>query len=325
MSGRSAYVRKKITETKKGEGGPARQPQDEVAAISELPVPSYGPYGQDGTLSGNDSGHFQTFADARMDSNMASPTGSHERDSADGKRTEGNAARPLDDFAYARARKPTIKAEDMSGISKSGMRSAYDKRSEDIRKGLSKAFGFGNKKGKRETAERPLDTRPESASTVRPHYRKGDLMNEHNPIRYPHPPQIYELPAESSAGPPTMPPPTTTLPPLPLGSQVRRWIGTGRPVQRWNKLRRDPELWDPHGDVLIYLGPKGHNPRVEPSLRLSSHIIEATDSRYLITILREGAVEDLKSLPPSPPDAPEQDIASVAQLQDDCLQLLVIC
>lgn len=319
MSGRSAYVRKKITETKKGEGSATRQLHDEFAGISELAAPSYGPYGQDGTssgISGIDFARFQTFVDSRMESST-SPTGSQGRDSPDEKRIEGNAARPLDDFAYARARKPNIKPEDMSGISKSGMRSAYDKRSEDIRKGLSKAFGFGNKKGKRETSDRPIDTIPDSAATLRPHNRKGDMMNEHSQIRYPYPPQIFELPAESSAGPPTMPPPTTNLPPLPLGAQVRRWVGTGRPMQRWNKLRRDPELWDPHGDVLIYLGPKEQNPRIEPSIRLSSHIIEATDSRYLITILREGAVESLNSLPPSPPDAPAQDVASVAPLQDE--------
>ncbi|KAH7324340.1 hypothetical protein B0I35DRAFT_423948 [Stachybotrys elegans] len=88
-----------------------------------------------------------------------------------------------------------------------------------------------------------------------------------------------------------MPPPNTKLPPIPQ-PPIKRWIGAGRPVARWNKLRKDPELWDPNGDVLVFLCRKGQSPRPPPSFRLSSHIIEATESRYLITLLREGFNEE---------------------------------
>lgn len=278
MSGRSAYVRKKITETKKAQASGPKSPYDE---LHEPPTPSFSPYGQEVSHFGPSGGQAR-FADLGREAEVISPTGSQGSDGTEARRMESNALRPLDDFAYARVRKPTIKPEDVSGISKSGVRSAYDKRSEDIRKGLSKAFGFGNKKGK--VVDKSQEDRPESAMTIRPH--------EHGQHQYHPPPPIYELPADSSRGPPTMPPPTTNLPPLPSGPHIRRWIGTGRPVQHWNKLRKDPELWDPNGDVLVYLGPKGQTQRADPSLRLSSHIIEATDSRYLITMLREGVMDD---------------------------------
>lgn len=111
------------------------------------------------------------------------------------------------------------------------------------------------------------------------------------------------------------PPPNTKLPPIPQ-PPIKRWIGAGRPVGRWNKLRKDPELWDPNGDVLVFLCRKGQSPRPQPSFRLSSHIIEATESRYLVTLLREGFNEEdvmhhhhhqqqhhhhhLRDMPPSP-------------------------
>lgn len=260
MSGRSAYVRKKITETNKDIDGHSNR-------VSDLPsAPVLDPHRSG---YGSSSSRSLRYNDLERANGVVSPTSSQERESLDGR---GIASRPLDDFAYARARKPTIKQEDMSGIAKSGMRSAMDKKSEDIRKGLSKAFGFASKKASRHEVnfpERAVDTRPDSATTV-------IRDKEHS---------IYELPGDNN-GPPNMP-----LPPLP-GPLVRRWIGSGRPVQRWSKLRKDPELWDPSGDVLVYLAAKGQSPRPEPSLRLSSHVIESTDSRHLITMLREGAVDD---------------------------------
>lgn len=292
MSGRSAYVRKKITETKKGESGPVRNYHDE---LREPPTPSYAPYGQDGSHYGLPHGR-RGLADSSRETDVISPTGSRESDGSDSRRLDANAARPLDDFAYARVRKPTIKPDDMSGISKSGMRSAYDKRSEDIRKGLSKAFGFGSKRDK--AAERGTYDRPGTSMTVRPQHWAGDMAYEQAQNQHQPPPQVYELAADSTRGPPTLPPPTSNLPPLPAGPHIKRWIGTGRPVQHWNKLRKDPELWDLSGDVLVYLGPKGQSPRIDPSFRLSSHIIEATDSRYLITLLREGVVDDSSPLGP---------------------------
>lgn len=289
MSGRSAYVRKKITETKKGEGGPGpgsgRHQQDD---FHEQPTPSFAPHGQQGSSFGPPPSR-RGFGESAREFDVISPTGSQGSDGSEARRIEANAVRPLDGFAYARVRKPTIRPEDSSNISKSGVRSAYDKRSEDIRKGLSKAFGFGNKKGK--IVERATDDRPGSSMTVRPHNWNGGMANEYGQSQY-YPSQIYELAADSTKGPPTLPPPTANLPPIPSGPHIRRWIGTGRPVQHWNKLRKDPELWDPNGDVLIYLGSKGQTSKADPSFRLSSHVIEATDSRHLITMLREGVIDD---------------------------------
>lgn len=288
MSGRSAYVRKKITETKKDDGHIKQTQPKGLDLVSELAaVPAFDPYRQG---YGSSSSRSFKYNDHDRANGVVSPTSSQERESLDGRKAEAMASRPLDDFAYARARKPTIKPEDMSGIAKSGVRNAMDRKSEDIRKGLSKAFGFGSKKGNRsEVAEKAVEARPDSASTVRLHTGRGPADDSQH--------SIYELPGDN-AGPPSMPPPTANLPPLP-GPMVRRWIGSGRPVQRWNKLRKDPELWDPNGDVLVYLAAKGQSPRPDPSLRLSSHVIESTDSRQLITMLREGAVDDEVPFSPS--------------------------
>lgn len=285
MSGRSAYVRKKITETKKGDG----LTTPDLYPVCELPVPSSASIRSPG--SGYDGG--LRTGDWGNESDGLSPVLSSGRQSADVFKTEA-VSRPLDDFAYARARKPTIRTDDMTGISKSGVRSAYDKKTDDIRRGLSKAFGFGGRKAKREAAEK---MEYETESTGRPGTSRTDgTAHEKGSIhRMPLPPQIYELPGDSTGS--HSPHPKAWLPDIPTGFAIRRWIGSGRPVQRWNKLRKDPEIWDTNGDALVYLGPQGQTPRLEPSMRLSSHIIEATDSRYLVTMLREGAIEEF---PPSP-------------------------
>lgn len=291
MSGRSAHVRKKITETKKGE---LKHGHDDQYAVNELPSPVYAQQGQYGVAYGSVS---DRYAASERERDVVSPSGSQDHDYFEGRRLDMNAIRPLDDFAYARARKPTIKAEDMNGITKSGVRSAYDKKSDNIRKGLSKAFGFGNKKGKPEAIDESSERAIHRPNTTG---RRGSVHGEQGQITSHRSQPVYELPGDSTAGPPSKPPPNTHLPPLPAEFQVKRWIGNGRPVQRWNKLRKDPELWDPNGDVLVYFCSKGQNNRADPSLRLSSHIVESTDSRHLITMLREGVVEDGVSLPASP-------------------------
>lgn len=272
-------MRKKITETKKAEAAQGKYAGDDASKFNDLPSPT--PAHE---YSGASSARLLRFADTR-DNDVVTCLG-HRRESVDGKKLEG--IRPLDDFAYARARRPQIKTEDLSGIAKSGVRSAMDKRSEDVRKGLAKAFSWGKKSSKRGEADPLLETRPGSDATMRPTLSHTDDGHSESP----HPPQVFELPAESDTGPPMSAPPASTLPPLPQGPQIWRWIGTGRPIQRWNKLRKDPELWDPNGDVLIYLAAKGQQPKCNPSLRLSSHIIEATESRQLITMLREGFIDD---------------------------------
>lgn len=288
MSGRSAYVRKKITETKKAEAGQAKYSGDDILKHAELPSPNAAHDFPRLNSSATDAPNapWGRYTDAmEIDLGTALALGQR-RESVDGKKLD--AARPLDDFAYARARKPQIKTDDLSGIAKSGVRTAYDKRSEDVRKGLAKAFSWG-KKSKRAEAEPPLETRPGSGATMRPVQSNTDESSHSGSS---HRSYVFELPGDAEAGPPTYPPPASNLPPLPQGPQIWRWIGTGRSIQRWNKLRKDPELWDPNGDVLVYLAAKGQQPRCNPSLRLSSHIIEATESRQLITMLREGFVDN---------------------------------
>ncbi|TDZ34548.1 hypothetical protein C8035_v010820 [Colletotrichum spinosum] len=321
MSGRSAYVRKKITQAEK-EKARARAntgagPDQEDLYIPDFPLPQSGASLPVGTGIGTTNARFLKFSEQPRDVKISTPSiGSGSGSSADGRRDGGSG--PLDDFAYARARRPTIKTEDVSGIEKSGLRSKLDKTSDDVRRGLANTFTF-----KRTKSKEP-ELRPDSVATVRPHQNQSasplsptepeytyeqfnlDTMKQmqlqmhlqqqqqqqQHQVRY----QEMDLPMS--------PPPASKLPPVPTTPPIKRWIGAGRPVQRWNKLRKDPELWDPNGDVLVFFGHKGQTPRLNPSFRLSSHIIEATESRYLITLLREGTTEEDIYMPPSPQGAP---------------------
>ncbi|KAI1736056.1 hypothetical protein F4680DRAFT_271104 [Xylaria scruposa] len=319
MSGRSAYVRKKITEPKTGDksASTARGRSKSVSvhntvddgSVYDYPMPQGTGFGttnarllkfSDPTYEG-DAGHYRSEL-----ANLGNNSGGSQSGSSENERREvgWQAPGPMPDYAYARARKPVLKTEDVSGIERSGFRSAVDKKSDDIRKGLTKAFKLGLKKKK----DVQLPDRAPSSATLRPQYYDADSYGIN---------EIPSLPTHKSSGAlPDLdyqvsipPPPSIKLPPVPPSTAppIKRWIGAGRPVQRWNKLRKDPELWDPNGDVLVYFGRKDQPQRPNPSFRLSSHIIEATESRFLVTLLREGSTEDDYSqinLPPSPIGAP---------------------
>ncbi|KAI9834693.1 MAG: hypothetical protein M1826_000095 [Phylliscum demangeonii] len=85
-------------------------------------------------------------------------------------------------------------------------------------------------------------------------------------------------------------------------SSVKRWAGGGKMPQPWSKLRKDPELWDPTGDTLVYLGHELHGTgRPNASLRIHSSVLLETGSAFFLTILREGAVDTVDyALPPTP-------------------------
>lgn len=67
---------------------------------------------------------------------------------------------------------------------------------------------------------------------------------------------------------------------------------------------QDPELWDPTGDTLVYLGHEHGATRPGPSLRVHSSVLEDTGSAFFTTIIREGYIEqndfDLPLSPQSP-------------------------
>ncbi|KAL8304869.1 hypothetical protein RB600_007983 [Gaeumannomyces tritici] len=339
MSGRSAYVRKKITQTKDGSHGGDKgsssgsagrgraksssatiSSSDDGATVHEFPLP-----GRQDTGVGATNARLLKFAEPIRENELASfrpgelpgyasQSGeSQSGGSNDGHRETSSGSQfkgPLQDFAYARARRPVIKTEEVSGIEKSGFRSALDKKTEEVRKGIAKTFTFRKKdKGGGDGDRAGLDFRPPSSATVRPH---GALHPAHDDLDecwspfsneptspMPPPPGSYgdQPPWESNSRAPMSPQQSNSarspvFPPAPSLPPIKRWSGGGRPVQRWNKLRKDPELWDMGGDVLVFFGYKGQQPRPNPSFRLSSHIIEATESRYLIMLLREGFTDD---------------------------------
>ncbi|KAI1333901.1 hypothetical protein F5Y15DRAFT_430248 [Xylariaceae sp. FL0016] len=324
MSGRSAYVRKKITEPKTGgEGsgvasrgcakssGSGRYSEHDDAPASEYPLPQ-------GTGYGTTNGRFLKFSDPVREvetptfrkeiTNLGNNSGGSQSGSDSGRRDAISplGQGPMPDFAYARARKPVLRTEDVSGIERSGFRSAVDKKSDGFRKGISKAFAFGGKKKK----EDDMAIRSPSSATIRP-YEYGEQLGSTSRM----PPMPTDSTQTLTWDPEYQqmisPPPSAKLPPLPAPTglpPIKRWMGARRPVQKWNKLRKDPELWDPNGDVLIYFGRKDQPQRPNPSFRLSSHIIEATESRFLVTLLREGSTEDDYGMqihmPPSPVGEP---------------------
>jgi hypothetical protein len=334
MSGRSAYVRKKITETKPGEKGRAKSvaSSEDNATISDHPISG----SRQDTGVATTNARFLKFSEPVRETESPhyhsedasygpQSSGSQSGGSVDGRRDAAGAPYfrgPLEDFAYARARRPVIKTEDVSGIEKSGLRNILDKKSDEVRKGLAKTFAFRKKDKKGAEHDLSPEFRPQSSATVRPGHSvgssaagggyPGDADLDHDayrpkalPGQNPNLQNAIEQPWDSSGM--MAPPPSSKLPNIPTGAPalpIKRWIGAGRPVQRWNKLRKDPELWDPNGDVLVFLGHRGQSPCPNPSFRLSSHIIEATESRYLVTLLREGSLEEDFHVPPSPLGAP---------------------
>lgn len=203
--------------------------------------------------------------------------------------------------AYARVRKPHVPVIEVSGIEKSSFRSVMDKKSESFRKGLSKTFG---KKKKNDE----LEARPHTSTAYRSESHEldsGDYAPPPSVVK----PRQQQSPQQNNEPEFARPgPPQTKLPPIPAAPGLKKWVGGGRPVQTWNKLRKDPELWDPNGDTLIFLGLETRqSTRPQPSFRVSSHIIEGLESRFLITLLREGAIDEASyfGMPPSPVSSPD--------------------
>ncbi len=286
MSGRSAIVRKEKTKVKDGAG---------VVSGARPVHTSRGPpfEGFSPEFSNNHSGYEIPYKPVTSRSVVSSNS---------------------DEFAYARVRKPPTPVIEVSGIEKSSFRELMDKRSEGVRKGLA-SLSFGKKKKKSAEAEDDADQKRPVTSTTVP---SGIYEVEAPPFNPPfNPPPLrsktinhqdfkHDIPA---AHPMPGPPPYGKLPPLPPTPQLRRWTGAGRGPQPWNKLRKDPELWDPHGDTLIYLGHETiQSSRPPPSFRVSSHVLEATESRFLITLLREGYVDSRSGFesPPTPDSAGTQ-------------------
>ena len=272
MSGRSAHVRKEKTKTTK-EDGTTGGLEHSTTILGEFPI------------ANGQSTYFEHDFPVR-----------HHTDIATIKSGSSGSDHLVSHGAYERVRKPHIPVLVDSGIEKSTFRSLMDKKSEGARKVLSKTFG---KKKKNDA-----DPRPETAATIRP---TGDDVDDDGNSNF-SPPVVTTLKTQQYNQTPEYirpGPPSAKLPSIPQGPQLKRWVGGGRPAQPWNKLRRDPELWDPHGDTLIILGLESNQTsRPPPSLRLSSHAIEATESPWLVNLLRESLTEESFSMPPSPISSP---------------------
>ncbi|KAL9612131.1 MAG: hypothetical protein Q9167_003246 [Letrouitia subvulpina] len=76
---------------------------------------------------------------------------------------------------------------------------------------------------------------------------------------------------------------------LERAADLKRWSGMGKPGEAWGKLKKDPELWDPQGDTLVYFGRQ----RSEPSFRIQSSLLRDTESPILLRGLEEGRLNPL--------------------------------
>lgn len=267
MSGRSAYVRKEKTKVKDVGVTPEGSSDKTATSLSDFPMPM----------------HTRQY-DAEMGYRLNSENSTIKSSGSD-------------DLAYARVRKPHVAPIEVSGIEKSSFRSVMDTKSQSFRNGLSKTFGRKKKKGS------DSDGRPTTSATFRLDSHELD-SGDYIPPSLRARPQQFQQSEQDFVRPG---PPQTKLPALPTLPPLKRWQGGGRPPQAWNKLPKDPELWDHTGDTLVFYGPDTRpSTRRRPNIRVWSHVLEATDSRYLIAALREGATEDVNSfgMPPSPLSSP---------------------
>ena len=77
--------------------------------------------------------------------------------------------------------------------------------------------------------------------------------------------------------------PNQGLPCAPLNNNqtIKRWNGITREAINWNSLPRDPELFFPTGNCLVYLYPAGHSQR-GPSFRIPYHILLSSGCQPLV-------------------------------------------
>ncbi|KAF4624872.1 hypothetical protein G7Y89_g13300 [Cudoniella acicularis] len=297
MSGRSAYVRKEKTKVKDAAlvNGP----------LSDGILSDGSDYGGDITPSiiGDFPMPMSNGYQAQLQQDFAFRTNS---DYATINTGGSGGSGGSQDLAYARVRKPQVPTLDVSGIEKSTFRSLMDKKSEGVRKGLAKTFG------KKKKAE---EIRPPTSTAIRPNSHELDageyIFQPFGPNSRQIHPQIHpHSPEHIRQGPPQ-----GRLPSVPQGLQLKRWMGSGRAPQPWSKLRKDPELWDPNGDTLVYFSHESQQTnRPPPSFKISSHIIENTDSRFLVNLLQEGFVDNHEyDMPPSPINSPNMRHAYPAQ------------
>ncbi|KAF4972156.1 hypothetical protein FSARC_1231 [Fusarium sarcochroum] len=321
MSARSAFARRKTTQSKSKDNAKHSRAQSSSSRedlFTNTSIPPTGATTSTPRYPIQTPRHAATPAGSRGDWATRGKSTTREDWNTDLYMDSTQFTSPTEDWVYNRSRRATL-PEESSTIEKSGLRSIIDKRSDEVRKGIAKTFTFRKKEKEDDVIDQDSTESRPSAETIQPniipnpHESRGwDAQSlaqtettlvstaSYTPSQYlvPSPPSSHLSWSILPAGPP----PTAKLPPIPQTPPVaappmKRWSGGGRPVAKWNKLRKDPELWDPSGDVLIYLGRKGQN---LPTMRLSSQLIEATKSRHLLSLLHEGSLEEYLHSPPSP-------------------------
>ncbi|KAI9847429.1 MAG: hypothetical protein M1838_000872 [Thelocarpon superellum] len=308
MSGRSAYVRKAKADYKEKSGHSHHPPPPQ--AYQAPPPPAPPPFY---TAPSYSNIHHEARASDPYDFEY-NPKQARRRSSSIHAGIPGSVSSWNTPSEQSYHRGGPSRGETTS-IERSTFRAFMDSKSDSFRTKLSSKFGAKTHADSGEPHMRMEAQHPPRSIGGLTYELPATPMPETLPVR----PRTQPR-AESSIG-------QDQLRNLEAATSVRRWTGAGKPPQSWNKLRKDPELWDHHGDTLVYFGHETQqSTRPSPSFRIQSSILEETESAFFITILREGYKYNndyhfsggLASPPPSMPSTspPLRDLQSQASHRD---------
>ncbi|CAD6445967.1 446b8142-b250-4bed-a35d-e1cb731f9cfd-CDS [Sclerotinia trifoliorum] len=189
---------------------------------------------------------------------------------------------------YARIRRPEMPVIETSGIEKSAFRSKMEKSSENFRHNFANVFK--KKKGKEELHETP----PATPIGEDKHELPAEEMQYANqqPTSAPgQTPRYANQPPQKRLG-------TSRGEALPLPAKMKLWRRKGQPIALWDKVDvRDPDLWDPKGDVLVFYAKEAGDTEIsQPAFRLGSHMIESIGSPIVDALLRDGLTDDMDAM-----------------------------
>ncbi|KAF7918594.1 hypothetical protein EAE99_008788 [Botrytis elliptica] len=277
MSGRSAYVRK-VKVDKNNKAGYDYLNKDDTLKGKER-TPSFKSDPSISDFHGMDNGASINFSDHHDFMRSDEPSA---------RSLNSGQYEPEYNPGYARIRRPEMPIIETSGIEKSAFRSKMEKSSESFRHNFANVFK--KKKGK----EVPNETPPTTPTGEEKHELAAEGMHYQNqrpisPLRRApsHESQPSYKRGRALKG---------DIPPLP--PKMKLWRRKGQPVVLWDKLDvRDPDLWDPKGDALVFYANEAEdNEMLQPAFRLGSHLIETIGSPLVDSLLRDGLTDDIDNM-----------------------------
>ncbi|QSZ32343.1 hypothetical protein DSL72_001917 [Monilinia vaccinii-corymbosi] len=188
---------------------------------------------------------------------------------------------------YARVRRPEMPIIETSGIEKSAFRSKMEKSSENFR------HNFANVFKKKKAGKEVLHETPSRTTTGKErHELAGELTQlPHKQLPMP------ESQATHHANRPALQRVATFKgeiePPVP--AKTKLWRRKGQPVLVWDHFDiRDPDIWDPKGDVLVFYEETGEDGMPQPAFRVASFLLGAIGSPVIDALIQGGITDDVE-------------------------------